>query len=137
MIIDAVKNYFEDKCYLLNGKRLNVNYLGEKPFSYTVVPKPSGIIRQYPDGGSLREYTFVFAAREYFDCSAELNLQAAQFFEKFALWIEEQNEGGILPILGDGLCPVKFEIISSGYLYDAEGKTARYHIKLKLIYEKF
>lgn len=136
MIIDAIKQYFE-KCPLVSGKRLSVNCLGEKSHSCTIEPTPSGVILQkYTDGGSLRQYPFVFATREYFDKDMLENLKTASFYEQFAAWIEQQNDTGNFPELEDGLTPIRFEILSSGYLYDVDAPKARYQIQLRLIYEK-
>lgn len=137
MIIDALKEYFEKECELVSGKRLNVNCLDSKPHSCTIEPIPSEIIiKSYPDGGSMRQYSFVFATREYFDNDMHKNLETAIFYEKFALWIEKQNEKGCLPILEKGLMPIGFEILNTGYLYKIDEPKARYQIQLRLIYEK-
>lgn len=137
MIIDALKEYFEKECSLVSGKRLNVNCLDSKPHSCTIEPTPTEmVVKKYSDGGSLRQYAFVFATREYFDNDMQENLATAMFYEKFALWIEKQNEDGCFPKLEDGLTPVCFEILSTGYLYKIDEPKARYQIQMRLIYEK-
>lgn len=137
MIVEAVKRYFERSCPLVSGKKLNVSCLDEKVHSCVIVPeRPAAVIKKYPDGGSLRQFVFEFSTREFFDACSRDNLAVAAFYEKFAQWIEEQNESGVLPELGAGLSSVGFELMTSGYLFDAMGKTAKYSIKLRLIYEK-
>lgn len=137
MILDEVKKYFEKNCPLLEGKKLSANSLGEKAHSCTleVAPSPS-LIQRYPDGGSLRQFVFVLATREYFDRQVQEQLKVNEFYEKFAEWLEKQNDAGNFPALGEGKRAVGWEVLSAGYLYDVEMPKARYQIQLRLIYEK-
>ena len=65
MIIDAIKTFIENNCPLVSGKKINVNYLGEKPQRYTIESVPSTpIIKKYSDGGTQRQYLWVFSSRE-------------------------------------------------------------------------
>ncbi len=137
MIIDVLKEYFETKCPLVSGKKLTVDCLGEKAQSCTIEPVPSPrTIQKYMDGGELRQYVFVFATREYFDKDMIERLESAAFYEKFAEWIDAQNESNTLPALDGGKTSIRFEVLSSGYLYDVTGNKARYQIQLRLIYER-
>lgn len=137
MIIESLKNYFEKECPLVTGKKLNVNCLDDKLHSCTIEPVPTNkLIQRYCDGSSLNQYLFVFATREFFDNDALENMKIAEFYEDFERWIEEQNELNNLPILDKGYESIKFEVLSSGYLYDVDETRARYQIQLRLIYEK-
>lgn len=40
MILDVLKQFIEEECPLVSGKKIKVNYLGEKPQSYTVDTVP-------------------------------------------------------------------------------------------------
>lgn len=137
MILDVLKKFIENECPLVSGKKIKVNYLGEKPQSYTVDTVPANpVVRKYPDGGSLRQYLFVFASREFYDAQVWSNLDVMAFYEAFSDWIDEVNRTGALPDLGDGLCARRLEVLSSGYLFKAESDDARYQIQCKLLYEK-
>lgn len=137
MIIDAIHSFFEKECPLIKGKKLTVDCLGEKAHSCTIEPVPSGrTIKKYADGGELRQYVFVFATREYFDKDMQERLNTAGFYEKFADWIDAQNESGNLPVLDEGKTSQSIEVLSSGYLYQVDAPKARYQIQLRLIYEK-
>ena len=137
MIEDSVKKFFESNCPLLVGKKLKLDCLGEKPTACCIEASPAGrLVRRYPDGGSLRQFVFVFATREYFDADAREQLKTAEFYENFYDWIEECEEKGIFPELEGGLEPVGWEVLTNGYQFKTDLKTARYQIQLRLLYEK-
>ena len=133
-IIESIRNFICGCPYLKEG-RLNVDYLGADPTKYTVDSVPSsGILKEYTDGGKLRQYLFVFASREYYSDKVREQLENSGFYEDFARWIEQQNEAGHLPELSDGMVPQRIEVVSTGYLMDATEKNARYQIQCRLIY---
>ena len=84
MILDVLKQFIEEECPLVSGKKIKVNYLGEKPQSYTVDTVPANpVVRKYPDGGSLRQYLFVFASRDFYDAQVWSNLDVMAFMRLF------------------------------------------------------
>lgn len=136
MIIDSVRDFIKTCPFLKNGK-INANYLGEKAVRYTIDNVPtSPIIRKYVDGGSQRQFLFVFASREFYGPEELENFNVSGFYEQFANWIEEQNDAGNLPVLGAGLKAQGIEALTGGYLYDTNTGDARYQIQCRLIYYK-
>lgn len=133
-MIESIRSFFCACPYLADGK-MSVDYLGADPTGYTIDAVPSsGIVKQYTDGGTLRQFVFVFASREYYGESVLRQLTNIGFYENLARWIEEQSEAGNLPKPGEGFAPQKMEILSTGYLFDAEEKNARYQMQCRLIY---
>ena len=54
MILDVLKQFIEEECPLVSGKKIKVNYLGEKPQSYTVDTVPANpVVRKYPVFGNI------------------------------------------------------------------------------------
>lgn len=135
MIIDSIRKYFL-KCPLLDElARLNVDYLGVEPVEYTIDSQPTTpIIKQYTDGGALKQYTFVFGSREYYGADVLQNIENSGFFERFAAWVEEQSKQGNLPELENGKKAISMEVLTSGYLFSANEDNARYQIQCRLIY---
>lgn len=135
MIIDKIREYFL-QCPLLDElARLNVDYLGVKPVEYTIDSQPTTpIIKQYTDGGTIKQYTFVFSSREYYGADVLQNIENSGFFEKFAEWVEEQSEKGNLPELEGNKQAISMEVLTSGYLFSANEDSARYQIQMRLIY---
>ncbi len=136
-MIQEVQKYIKT-CPLIEKDKINVNYLGEKPVKYTIDNVPvNPIVKRYTDGGSLRQFVFVFASRETYDGNTLENMKISQFFEEFHNWIEEQDDNKIYPVFEDNkITPTKIEVLTSGYLYDNTGTTARFQIQVKLTYRK-
>lgn len=133
-IIESVRAYFCACPHLKDGK-MNVDYLGAAPTTYTIDAVPSnGVIKEYTDGGRLRKFLFVFASREYYGENVRNQLSNSGFYEGLAQWIEEQSEAGNLPELKQGLTPQKIEVLSTGYMFDADERNARYQMQCRLIY---
>ncbi len=137
MILDTLRKFIETECPLVSGKKIKVNYLGEKPQSYTIDAVPANpVVRKYPDGGSLKQYLFVFASREFYDAQVWSNLDVMAFYEAFSNWIDRVNQTGNLPRLSGGLTALRLEVVSGGYLFSSESGDARYQIQCKLLYEQ-
>lgn len=134
-MLDEIKQYIKKCPFLKNGK-INVNYLSEKAVRYSVEAVPCRpIIRQYVDGGSLRQYIFVFASREFYDEEVLENMKTAKFYEDFSDWLETMSEKNILPEI-DGCTATRVETLSTGYVYDASERNARFQVQCRLIYYK-
>lgn len=136
MIIESLKKYFEG-CPLLEGGRVNVNFLAEKPLRYsidTVAVNP--VVKSYCDGGTLRQYRFVFALRSIYDEETSENIHTAAFFEKLADWIEEQNEKKNFPELYGRATAILVEIVSTGCLSDSSTGSARSQMEMRLLYRQ-
>ena len=133
-IIESVRQYLEG-CPLLEGGRLNVDFLPPEASNYSVDVVPATpIIKQYLDGSSMRQFLFVFATRAYYGEHIRQQLDNLAFFEAFSEWVEDQNSKKIFPGLGPGRRPRKLEVTTSGYVFAVDTENARYQIQLKLTY---
>lgn len=133
-IIDSVRSYIMDFPGLQDGL-FCVDYLGADPTEYCIEAVPCDpIYQQYTDGDCLRQFLFVFASREFFSADVEQNTANAAFYAAFMDWIYENNLDGVLPVL-DGHEAISIEVLTSGYVFSADGDAARYQIQLRLIYE--
>ena len=136
-IIESVKNYLGNCPKLLNNV-INVNYLGPETVSYTVDNVPvKSLLKRYSDGETLRQFCFTVASREIYDSDIVSNTEVSEFFEEFERWIELQNMEKNLPDLtAMGLKAVAVETLESGCLYDTARTSARFQIKLRLLYKQ-
>ena len=138
-IIESVKNFILKCPYLDELARVNVDFLPEKPETYSIEEEPAQtVVKRYLDGSSQRQFLFVFAARLNYSDEVRNNIENSGFFEDFADWLEECTENDNLPLMKEGLTAEKIEAISSGYLFDISGdlSNSRYQIQCRLIYEK-
>jgi len=135
MIIDSIRTYFLDCPLLENFAKLNVDFLGIDPTEYTIDSQPtSPVIKRYADGGTLKQYIFVFGSREYYGPDTLQNLENSGFYEQFSDWVEQQSNMGNLPKLSGNRRPLFMEVLTTGYLFDASEDNARYQIQCRLVY---
>jgi len=140
MIIESLRNYVRNCPYLdtfNNAIRVNVNYLEPSPDTYSIEEIPiEPILKKYVNGDSIRQYAFIFTSREPYGADVLQNIDNSGFYEKFADWIEINNDNEILPILENGLEPLEIKVTSTGYAFAVTEDTAQYQISLRLKYLK-
>ena len=140
MIIDGLRTYIR-KCPALRkynkAVKVNVDYLEDKPTTYSIEEVPSDVvIQKYVDGSSKRQYVFVFASRESYSEDVIDNINNSGFYEDFAEWLEEQTNNDNLPFIGDDKEVLKIEAMTNGYTFKTDVDTARYQIQCRMIYMK-
>ena len=135
-IIKSIREYIMQFPELKDGY-LRVDYLNMEPVEYTVEAVPTDpIYQQYTDGDCIKQFAFIFASREFFSSDVNQCIENLDFYEKFASWIETNDQKEIYPQLDDGKTAVKIEVITQGYAFDFDEKSARYQIQLRLLYEE-
>lgn len=89
--IEQIKEWIE-KCPLLKGGKINVNYLKDKPQSYSIDQTPvNPIVKQYVDGGTIKQIAFDFSVTAPISSQAIVNLANSKFCEDFMEWVNIQN----------------------------------------------
>lgn len=135
-IIEGISDFFM-QCPLLKDGAFYVNALSDKGVAYTIETGIfTPVVRTYVNGDTDRIYQFNFGSREYYSLDRLSNIEVSAFYEEFAAWVEEQERNGNYPELPEKCYPVYLSVLSSGYLYDATMKNARYQIQLQLNYYK-
>lgn len=134
-MVEKVRKYLLEHVPLANEfKEILVDFLGEDPTSYSIEPiLTDTIVKQYSDGGTLRQFIFQFSSREFYDNSVIQNIENLGFYENFSKAIEYNNYHGILPEI-DGVQSIKCN--SGGVLENAESGTAKYNIQMTIEYYK-
>ena len=134
IIIGRLRDFISDCPHLQDG-RVNVDYKGAKPTTYSIDGTPiKSIIKQYIDGSSIRQFAFSFGSVEHYGFDVLQNMENNGFYEDFAAWLEAQTRAGVLPDLGEGRQAQSVEAESQAYLYDNGDSTARYQVQCRLIY---
>ena len=141
-IIGAVVRFFEG-CPVLAAREpapaneeleVNADNLPEEVQEYCIEAVPcKPVLRQYIDGSAIKQFEFVFASREAFGATPD-NLGNSAFYEEVADWLENQSKAGNLPALPKGLEAQKLEVLTNGYVLDADETKARYQIQCRLRY---
>ena len=114
---------------------VNMDLLSEIATVYSIESTPADpILKRYTNGDSVRQYVFSLCSRElYGECE---NDQTAEFYEKFADWLEECTYSGELPELSGNLQSKSIQATTGGYLYDNQGTKCQYRIQCQFVYLK-
>ena len=131
--IKAVQDFLLSYQSLEDDRPVWVEMLGEEPLSYTVFLVPGKQVQEDIIGNKTVSYPFGFGAVEVIaDNSA---LLAAEFYEAFADWLDEQTESGNLPTLDTGKTAISIEALDTATIIERAEKTGVFQILCKLIYE--
>lgn len=132
--IEAIRDYF-NKCPVLDEEaRINVDYIGDEVVEYAIYSEPiNPIYKEYVDGGKIKQFGFTFTTINYYSAELLQQLENSSFFEDFQTWIEENNQNNNLPLVKGA---IRIEILTNGFLLDADADKAKYQIQLKLIYKE-
>ena len=130
--IELIKEFIET-CPLLKNGKVNVDYIKDKPQSYSIDETPATtVLIQYPDGGSRNQILFDFSIQASF--SALENIKNSKFCDDFTEWIKEQDNNGNVPKI-DGICWIK--CLGRGTILQTTDSTAIYVIPMQVVYEDF
>lgn len=133
-VIKALRDYFLT-CPLMGKNKINVDFLPEKGIEYSIDTTPAtGIVKQYTDGSSIRQYLFVIRSVNNYGSDVLQNIANSGFYENFSGWLEKQNIDGNFPKLPAGKTPIKIEAQSTGYLFTSAPGSGRYQIQCKIEY---
>ena len=131
--IKAVQDFLLSYQSLEDNRPVWVEMLGEEPLSYTVFLVPGKQVQEDIIGNKTVSYPFGFGAVEVIaDNSA---LLAAEFYEAFAGWLDEQTESGNLPTLDTGKTAISIEALDTATIIERAEKTGVFQILCKLVYE--
>ena len=131
--IKAVQDFLLSYQSLEDDRPGWVEMLGEEPLSYTVFLMPGQQVEEDIIGNKTVSYPFGFGAVEVIaDNSA---LLAAEFYEAFADWLDEQTESGNLPTLDTGKTAISIEALDTATIIERAEKTGVFQILCKLVYE--
>lgn len=131
--IKAVQDFLLSYQSLEDDRPVWVEMLGEEPLSYTVFLVPGKQVQEDIIGNKTVSYPFGFGAVEVIaDNSA---LLAAEFYEAFADWLDEQTELGNLPTLDTGKTAISIEALDTATIIERAEKTGVFQILCKLVYE--
>ena len=93
--IELIKEFIET-CPLLKNGKVNVDYIKDKPQSYSIDETPATtILTQFADGGTRNQILFDFSIQANF--SVLENIKNSKFCDDFTKWIYEQDKKNNLP----------------------------------------
>jgi len=130
--MEKIKEYIES-CPLLDGDKINVDYLDDEIYSYSIDRTPTQPMTQgFIDGfGGKKQITFDFTVTAPLSSRVVTNLANSKFGEDFIQWIENKNRNRELPDI-DGA--FKIECTSPSYILQKTETTAVYIIQINFTY---
>ncbi len=129
--IELIKEFIETCPYLKNGK-VNVDYIKDKPQSYSIDETPvDPVLQNFSDGGRRLQIQFDFSIQASF--SALENIKNSKFCDDFTDWIYEQNKKENLPKI-DGAVWIK--CLGRGTILQTTDSTAIYVIPMQVAYDE-
>ena len=127
--MELIKDFFE-KCPLLKKGKVNVDYIKDKPQSYSVDETPAEtIVYKFIDGETKNQIIFDFSIQANFNILE--NIKNSKFCDDLTTWVKEQNNKGNLPEI-KGIESI--ECIGRGTILQTTETTAIYVIPMKVIY---
>lgn len=129
--IELIRDFIETCPFLKNGK-VNVDYIKDKPHSYSIDETPvMPILDSFTDGGKRMQIQFDFSIQANF--SVLENIKNSKFCDNFTDWIDEQDSAGNLPNI-DGIEWIK--CLGRGTILQTTETTAIYVIPMQVAYYK-
>ncbi len=133
-MLNATKAFIKT-CPTLSDVDVNINYLGENAGSSAIENVSSDpIIKNYTDGGALRQFLFTVALREKCGQDTAENTAAMVKLEQLSDWIYEQDRLGILPNLDGNKNSVSIEVTKTGWVDEKQSDSAKYQLQCRLVY---
>ena len=122
---------------LLEGKEINVNYLGYREGDCSLEPiGEAEVIKTYCDGKRVLSCDFCIGVRCGFDENPNLNIKDVEFLEKLAIWLEKQGSLGSRPELSEGFLPIDIGIKRMPHLFESSVQGARMQLEFTLTYRE-
>ena len=129
--MELIKEFIESCPYLNKGK-VNVDYIKNKPLSYSIDETPiDPVLQNFSDGGRRLQIQFDFSVQANF--SALENIKNSKFCDDFTDWIYEQNKNENLPKI-EGAVWIK--CLGRGTILQTTETTAIYVIPMQVAYEE-
>lgn len=130
--MEKIKEFIET-CPLLDGDKINVDYLKDEVYSYSIdrTPTQPRIVKFIDGCGGKKQITFDFTVTAPISSKVVTNLANSKFGEDFVEWIETQQRIRNLPDI-DGAFSI--ECTSPSYILQKTQTTAIYIIQMNFTY---
>lgn len=121
---------FLETCPLLKNGKVTLDYIKEKPQSYSIDETPvEPVLNNFRDGGRRLQIQFDFSIQANFNVLE--NIKNSKFCDDLINWIEEQNNKDNLPKI-DGIDWIK--VLGRGTITQTTETTAIYIIPMQVAY---
>lgn len=129
--MELIKEFIET-CPLLKNGKVNVDYIKDKPQSYSIDETPvDPVLQNFADGGRRIQIQFDFSIQANF--SVLENIKNSKFCDDFTEWIYLQDKIGNLPKIDN---VVWIKCTGRGTILQTTENTAIYVIPMQVVYDE-
>lgn len=129
--MELIKEFIET-CPLLKNGKVNVDYIKDKPQSYSIDETPvDPALQNFADGGRRIQIQFDFSIQANF--SVLENIKNSKFCDDFTEWIYLQDKIGNLPKIDN---VVWIKCTGRGTILQTTENTAIYVIPIQVVYDE-
>lgn len=134
-VLAQFRVWLRENCPLIDkDDKFNANYIGATATEYTI--RTAGDRHRYDiTGKDSPTYNLTFEARLPFGAAVAANIDAADFFDRLASWLNVQNSIRNWPEI-DGYMVNKMTASNAGLINQADAGTARYQLQISLEMEE-
>lgn len=134
-VLAQFRTWMRENCPLIDqNDKFNANYIGATATEYTI--RNAGDRHRYDIlGKDSPTYNLTFEARLPFGAAVGANIDAADFFDKLANWLNVQNRIRNWPEI-DGYQVNKMTASNAGLITSADAGTARYQLQISIEMEE-
>lgn len=133
-MVEEIRNYFIKNNIIDKSNRINVDFLGETPTEFAIMPIPvEPIIDKFINGASRCQFQFQLVSCNDYGAEVIQNIANSNFYEDLYNKITKYNKEKNLPNI-NGIESI--ECLNNGAILTAGTKTARYSIQMRIIYFK-
>ncbi len=128
--MEAVRNWLWS-CPLLAQRRIDIDYLPERPGSFALESKDDRALAVYACGRSKRRFEFLISMRSVYGDDIAASLDSLELLERLSGWIDGC---GTLPDFGAHAHVHSVSVLNSGCVYYADAVTAKYQLLVGAVY---
>lgn len=132
MMIGKIRQYLITNKIIDENCRINVDFLGEEPTEFAIIPIPiNPVLENYIDGSKLMQYQFQLISCNDYGSDVTQNIENSTFYENLYELITKNNTKGIFPDI-KGIQTI--ECIDNGAILNEMTNTAKYAISMRITY---
>lgn len=133
-MISKIRQYLFEQEIIDENNRLNVDFLGEEPTEFAIIPiAVDPIVERYINGVTYRQFQFQLISQNDYGSDVMQNMSNSSFYENLYEKIITLNKNKTLPSI-EGID--KIECLDNGAILSAGTNTARYSIQMRILYFK-
>lgn len=137
-LIEKLREYFSKFSLFDKNSPFYADFNSEEPCNYSLNLLPGTQKKEDVMGNKYYIKNFAITSKEYTPTDLE-RIENLGLFEQLEDWVEEQNDIGNFPDLGENIEVTSIVVTNTGYLYENDPKNniGLYQIQFQIEFTKF